>query len=88
MTRTCMGGEPAPGGKLVRIGILLIVLAISFPAISSLSSEAEMPFLVAIGQISFILFYFCSFLLGLVGAIFLLLGVAIKVTKLFNSRDL
>jgi hypothetical protein len=83
-----MGGEPAPGGKLVRIGILLIVLAISFPAISSLSSEAEMPFLVAIGQISFILFYFCSFLLGLVGAIFLLLGVAIKVTKLFNSRDL
>ena len=88
MTRTCMGEEPAPGGKLVRIGILLIVLAISFPAISSLSSEAEMPFLVAIGQISFILFYFCSFLLGLVGAIFLLLGVAIKVTKLFNSRDL
>ena len=88
MTRTCMGGEPAPGVKLVRIGILLIVLAISFPAISSLSSEAEMPFLVAIGQISFILFYFCSFLLGLVGAIFLLLGVAIKVTKLFNSRDL
>lgn len=74
------------GGKLVRIGILLIAIAVSFPAISSLTSEAEMPFLVAIAQISYLLFYFCSFLLGLVGAIFLVLGVASKAIKIFNSR--